>query len=359
MDHSFNENLMRIARQARGWSQTELSRRSGVSQGYVSKLENGMDEPNAGIVDKLSSVLRFPITYFYEQDHVSGLPVSVHSMYRKRASVGQRAQDRLEAEINIRLMHVRRLLKSVDFDTELDLPSFELDEFETGPEQIADLLRRTWLVPSGPLRNLIGWMERAGIIVIPSDFDGLSVDGVTVRQSGLPPCVFLNRGQPADRQRFTLAHELGHIIMHRLPSPEMEDEANAFASALLMPALDIKRAFSGKVTIQKLASLKPVWRVSMNALLNRAKTIGSVTPNQAQYLWRQMSALGYRRAEPPELAFPSEEASILSELVRVHLEDLEYGIDDLCSLLHVYDEDFRRIHPLPKSSTGQHLRIVK
>lgn len=350
---------MRIARQARGWSQTELSRQSGVSQGYLSKLENGMIDPLDDVVDKLSASLDFPRAYFFEPDHISGLPVSVHSMYRKKASVGQRAQDRLEAEINIRLMHIRRLLKAVDFGSELELPSFELDEFNMDAEQIAGLLRRTWEVPSGPMRNLIGWMERAGLIIFHADFDGLAVDGVTVRQSGLPPCVFLNRGQPADRQRFTLAHELGHIIMHRLPSPSMEDEANAFASALLMPASDIKRALGKKVTIQKLAALKPVWRVSMNALLYRAKTVGAVTSNQAQYLWRQMSSLGYRRAEPPELAFPPEEASVLSELLRVHLEDLGYSIQDLCASLHVYEADLRRIHSLPGKSGAPHLRVIQ
>ncbi|MEM1105759.1 MAG: ImmA/IrrE family metallo-endopeptidase [Pseudomonadota bacterium] len=359
MVHKFNDSLMRIARQARGWSQTELSRQSGVSQGYLSKLENGMIDPHDDVVDKLSRTLAFPKTYFFEPDHISGLPVSVHSMYRKKASVGQRAQERLEAEINIRLMHIRRLLKAVEFDRELELPSFELEEFDMEPEQIAALLRRTWEVPSGPLKSLIGWMERAGIIIFHADFDGLAVDGVTVRQPGLPPCVFLNRGQPADRQRFTLAHELGHIIMHRIPSPSMEDEANAFASALLMPVHDIKRALGKKVTIQKLAVLKPVWRVSMNALLYRAKTVGAVTPNQAQYLWRQMSALGYRRAEPPELAFQPEEASILSELLRVHVEDLRYSTEDLCASLHVYEADLKRIHGLPEKSGAPHLRVIK
>lgn len=351
--------MMRIARQARGWSQAELSRRSSVSQGYLSKLENSMIEPTEDVVDKLSSTLNFPKSFFFEPDHISGLPVSVHSMYRKKASVGQRAQERLEAEINIRLMHIKRLLKAVDFETELELPTIELEEFDADPEKVAGLLRRTWMVPSGPLRNLVSWMERAGIIVFPADFDGLAVDGVTVRQSGLPRCVFLNRGQPADRQRFTLAHELGHIIMHRVPSPEMEDEANDFASALLMPANDIKRALGPKVTIQKLAALKPAWRVSMNALLYRARKVGAISANQAQYLWRQMSALGYRRAEPPELSFPPEETSVVPELLRVHMEDLDYNISDLSAMLHVHTDDLHRIHPLLKPEPVPHLRVIK
>lgn len=359
MEKQFNDSLLRVARQARGWSQAELSRRSGVSQANLSKLENGVIGPTNDVMEKVANTLHFPVSYFFENDRVCGLPVSVHPMYRKNASVGQRAQDRLEAELNVRIMHIRRLLKAVEFEAELELPRIDLDAFHSTPEKVAGLVRRTWLVPGGPLKNLVDWMERAGCIVVMCDFDGMSVDGVTVTQPGLPSCIFLNRGSPADRQRFTLAHELGHIVMHSIPTPDMENEANAFASALLMPESEIKRAFASRITIQKLAALKPVWRVSMNALLYRAKTVGAVSPNQAQYLWRQLSALGYRRAEPPELEFAPEQSSVLSELIRVHLEDLGYTMEDLCTVLHIYEDDLRRIHPLPNQNSSPFLRVIK
>ncbi|MEM1389626.1 MAG: ImmA/IrrE family metallo-endopeptidase [Pseudomonadota bacterium] len=280
-------------------------------------------------------------------------------MHRKKVSVGQRAQDRLEAEINIRLMDVTRLLKAVDFDTELHLPAFEIDEFNVDAEQIAAMLRRTWLVPREPLKVLVGRMERAGVIVFHAALDGRAADGVTVRPPPLQPCVFLNRGQPADRQRFTLAHQFGHIVMHGRPSPEMEDGANAFASALLISAADTKSALGLKVTSQKLAALKPIWHVSMNALLFRAKTVVAVTSNQAQCRWLQLGALGYWQAKPPELAFEPEHAPVLSELLRVHLEDPGYTVEDLCASLHVFELNLLRIHDLPEDTKGSHLYIVQ
>ena len=359
MADTFNSDLLRIARHARGWSQTELSRRSGVSQANLSKLENGLIGPSDDVLHGVASALRFPRSLFFEPDKMLGLPSSVHPMYRKRASVSQRGLERLEAEINIRLFHIRRLLKSAEFDPELSLPDMDIDEFGGDPERIAELVRRTWLVPTGPMKDLVGWLERAGCVVVPCDFAALPVDGVTISSPGLPPCIFLNRNQPSDRQRFSLAHELGHIIMHRVPTPTMEDEANAFASALLMPARDVRPYLTGRLTIQRLASLKPVWRVSMQALLYRAKSVGAVTANQSQYLWRQISALGYRRNEPPELDFPVEEPVVLPELIRVHLEELGYEIEDLCSVLHVFEDDLRNMHPLPGNSVGPNLRVVK
>ncbi|MDF1668326.1 MAG: ImmA/IrrE family metallo-endopeptidase [Roseovarius sp.] len=356
MSTGFNQDLLRIARQARGWSQTELSRRSGVSQANLSKLENGLIGPTDEVMGDVSEALGFPVDFFFQNDRVIGLPMSVQ--YRKRASVGQKAIERLEAELNIRILHIRRLLDAAELEPELSLPRLDVDEFGGDPERIAGLVRRTWLVPTGPIRELVSWVERAGCIVIHCDFAALKVDGFTVQIPDMPPCIFLNRNMPSDRQRFSLAHELGHVVMHQIPSPEMESEADSFASAMLMPAGDIRPQLSGRrLTVQRLASLKPVWRVSMAALLYRSKTVGAVTANQSQYLWRQMSSMGYRRVEPPELDFPMEEPTVLPEIIRLHLEDLGYGLSELAEALRSTEGDFRALHPIPGATN--HLRVVK
>src|SRR5260221_2966706 len=125
-----------------------------------------------------------------------------------------------------------------------------------------------------------------------------------LRVPGQPPLVLLNGQHPADRMRFTLAHELGHLVMHRFPTAEMEEEANEFASALLMPATDIKEAFAGRrISLELLAALKPEWKVAMQALLMRAKSLGYVDSNQNRYLWQRIIARGWRLREPPELEF--------------------------------------------------------
>jgi Zn-dependent peptidase ImmA (M78 family)/transcriptional regulator with XRE-family HTH domain len=356
MPVEFNQDLLRIARQARGWSQSELSRQSQISQANISKLENGLIGPTDDVLDSVCGALGFPRDFFFQSDRVIGLPMSVQ--YRKQASVGQKAIERLEAELNIRILHIRRLLDAAELEPELALPRLDVDEYGGNPEKIAELIRRTWLAPSGPIRDLVAWVERAGCVVVHCDFAALKVDGFTVQISDMPPCIFLNRNQPADRQRFSLAHELGHVVMHRVPSPEMEDEANSFAAALLIPARDIRSHLSGRrLTIQRLAGLKPIWRVSMAALLFRAKTIGTITANQSQYLWRQMSSMGYRRSEPPELDFKQEEPTVLPEIIRLHLEELGYNLSDLAEALRSTEDDLRVLHPIPGSA--KHLRVVK
>ncbi|MFO1431281.1 MAG: XRE family transcriptional regulator [Candidatus Competibacteraceae bacterium] len=350
----FNPEMLMVRRYLLKMNQAFLAQRAGLSQGHLSKIEQGLLLPTADVQARLAQALDCPESFFLQSDRVYGLPISVHPMFRKRASVGQKELDRIQAELNFRIMHIRRLLQAADFEGEFPLPHLDLDDYQDDIEEIANLTRRTWLLPRGPLQNLTEAVERAGCLVIHCDFQEAQVDGVTLAVPGLPPCIFLNAAQPADRMRFSLAHELGHLVMHRIPNPEMEEQANHFAGAFLMPAADIASQLSG-ISLPRLAELKPHWRVSMAALLMRAETLGKVTANQKQYLWRQISAAGYRRREPVELDFAPESPSVLPEMIRLHLEDLGYSLRELSTALHLHEHEFRRYYRVG----GGHLRIVK
>lgn len=345
-----------MTRQARGMSQSGLSKASGLSQANISKYESGLLEPPMEAEAKLAKAVNYPIELFRTPDSIVGLPISVQ--YRKKASVPQKAKNKLEAKINLQLLHVRRLLQSVDHHTDLRLPVLDVDEYG-GPVAIASLVRRMWHLPSGALVNLVGLVERAGCIVIFCDLSDLAVDGFTSNVPGTPPCIFINKAQPSDRQRFTIAHELGHIIMHQIPSPTMEDEANTFASAFLLPPDELYPVLSRNLTIKKLAGLKPIWRVSMAALLVCAQSCDAISYNQSRYLWMQMNKFGYRRKEPPELDIIPEEPTVLKNIFEVHLSNLSYSIEDLSKLLYLRVEELIEMYPVtekPENVVG--LRLV-
>jgi Zn-dependent peptidase ImmA (M78 family)/DNA-binding XRE family transcriptional regulator len=346
--------MLRLRRQLRKLSQAQLARLVGMNQGHLSKIESGILDPPEGLIKRLSEKLDCPPSFFLHSDRVYGLPVSVHPMFRKRSTASKRELDRIHAELNVRLIHIRRLLEAVEINAKARLPQLDIDEYDGDIETIADLVRRTWLLPPGPIEDLTNTVEEAGCIVIHCDFPSGKVDGVTMSVPGLPPCIFLNRNQPADRMRFSLAHEIGHLVLHELPTPEMEDQANAFAAAFLMPAADIRSQF-GHVTIKRLAFLKKVWRVAMAALLMRAKRLGVVNESQNQYLWRQMSRAGYRTREPASTEFPEETPGVLPEIIRAHLEELGYSIRELSEVLSMHEHEFRDYYGFG----GGHLRVVR
>jgi Zn-dependent peptidase ImmA (M78 family) len=322
-------------------------------------MENGVGEIREEILLRAVTVYDFPISFFYQTDPVYGAPVSVHPMWRKKADVTVREIDCVVAELNVRVMHLRRLLEGADVAHSHDLPRMDIDEFGN-PAKIAALVRSHWRVQRGPLPDLTLLAEKAGVMVAHSALGGASISGVTFSTPGLSPLIVLNTDQPSDRMRFTLAHELGHLIMHRFPSATMEAEANRFASALLLPEIDIRPYFVGRrVDLSLLASLKPEWRVSMAALLMAADSQGFLTANQKQYLWKQMSARGYRLREPPELDFPREAPTVVQSLVEVHRNSLGYSQSELAKLLHLQERDMQDFYPANDQRPRPKLTIVR
>lgn len=359
MPKGFNHNLLLVARQARGFSQAALADKLEITQGHYSKLENGLSDPPFDLVERISNTLDYPVSFFGQDDNVYGLPVSVHPMYRRKASVGEKELQRLHAEFNLRLVHIRRLLRPINLNPHFPIPHLDLDEHGGDPAKIADLVRRVWLLPPGPVENLTDCIEKAGALVVWVDFGGADIDGVTLCAPGLPPCVFLNPDRPADRMRLSLAHELGHVVMHRLPSPNMEDEATAFAGALLMPAADIKRDLLGyPVTLQRLAALKPKWRVAMQAIAVRARKLGVIKEPEYQSLFKQFNYFKIRMREPPELDFPREEPDLLPSVIRLHLQNLGYSVAEIARAIHLNEPEFRRMYAIPDGTRHGHLRIV-
>lgn len=358
MKSSLNPDMLLLARQLRELSQLQLAERSGVSQAQISKIEHSLSEPSEESIAKLAKAVELPESFFRQKDRLYGLPLSVHPpMFRKKASVSQGELERISAELNIRLLHLRCLLQAVELSAKPKVPHLEPSE-HGGPDQVARIMRRAWSLPRGPVRDLTTAAEEAGIVVALSDFGGADVDGASLWVAGLPPCIFLNKHRPADRMRFSLAHEIGHLTMHRIPTPTMEEEANLFAAELLMPREDIATQF-GKVKLARLAEMKRHWRVAMQALLVTAERVGAVSENQARYLWQQISAAGYRLREPPETDFEPEKPTVIEDVVRLHLEGLGYSLVELAGALHVRPSELARMYGLEPPPERPKLRLVR
>src|ERR1700733_11177395 len=358
-----NADMLRVARQLRGFQQGDAAARLGVSQAMLSRIENKLAGVSDELIERAAAVYDLPSSFFTQSDPVLGAPVSVHPMWRRKSTVTAREMDQIVAELNIRLMHLRRLLEAVEVEATYHIPRMPVDEFKGNVERIAALVRAQWQLPSGPIDNLTRAVESAGIVVAHSPLGRSAVDGVTFSAPGLPSLIVLNTDQPGDRMRFTLAHELGHLVMHHnQPTQDMEQQANEFASCFLMPAQDIRPYFAQRrIDLRLLAELKPVWRASMASLLMRARSLNLLAYNQERYLWQQFSIAKIRQSEPPELNIPPEAGTVPSDLIAAHVEQLGYSVSGLAGLLHVGIEDLQSfygiaVHPEPKAP---HLRIVK
>lgn len=337
----FRGDTLVLARTARGLTQSDLASASGVTQALVSKLENGfVTSPSDDVVAALSRAVGFPEGFFFEATDIHGLP---HFHYRKRMKMSARALAKIEAVINIRRQHVQKLLRSYEVRTDKPIPEMDLDNENCTPADIARRMREYWMLPRGPIEHLVATIEMAGGIIIPARFDNRDLDGISFRFPGLPPMFFVNRDTPGDRYRFSLAHELGHMIMHSVPDEDdkLEKEADEFAAAFLMPATEIK-SYLVYPSLGKLGRAKEYWKVSLKALIKRAYDLKLITPQQYKGLNINYSKAGYTRNEPYPIEY--ERPSRVSDMIAHHMGDLNYTAEQLAALLMLNIDDFRRMY---------------
>ncbi len=342
--------MLILARESRGYSQTQLAKKAGVSQAAISKFESGVLEIPDDRLKAIAEAVEYPTAFFFRRDrrYGYGSPCIYH---RKRQSLPLSKQRELQATLNIRRIEIARLLRSVEIETDAGFVRMDIEDYDS-PEQIAQLIRRSWRLPLGPVQNLVRSIENAGGIVISGSFGTHKLDAISLRTPGLPPFFFVNRDIPGDRMRFTLAHEIGHVVMHTLPSVEQEREADKFAAELLMPAKEIKSDLR-PLNFQKLGSLKYHWKVAMSALIRRARDLDQITDRQAKRFWMKMGELGYRTNEPYPIA--QEEPSIVKDVVDLHLRHYGYSIPELSKTVALYTEEFHSlyVHEMPR------LRLVE
>lgn len=326
----FNPAMLTLAREARGFNQTRLAKESSVSQAHISKAEAGLVEPSSEALAALARALRVPVGFFYQMDPVLGAGTS-EFFHRKRQAVPAKVLRQIHAQVNILRMHLARLLRAIELP-ECKIPQLEVADFKGGAAEAARAVRAALHVAPGPIPSVVRVIEDAGGVIIPVAFGTYEVDAISRWVPGMPPLFFANTSAPVDRFRMSLAHELAHMVLHRIPSPEMEAEATEFAAEFLMPAADIKRQLYG-LSLDRLAALKPYWRTAMSALLVRATELRCMSPEQAQYLWRVISARGYRKREPAELDLTPEPPTLLREMIEYYRRDLGYSIEDLATAL--------------------------
>lgn len=342
MLQTINPGMIVLAREARGLSQERLAARLNTYKANISRLEHGNADMDEQTLLTLSAVTGYPPHFFLQQGEI--LPVNLS--YRKRKNVPAKLLAPIEAQINIIRSHVqfitRTMLQSVP-----RLPLYQVNEKNT-PARIALLVRRKWDIPAGPVDNLVDLLEQQGIIISSFNFGTDRVDSRSLITDDDFPVIFLNRNLLGDRQRFSLAFELGHLIMHSFCAvPHQRDidhEANAFAAAFLAPAKEIMKDFRDGITLPLLGELKRTWKLSMISLLYRADDLGLLTPNQKRYLIQQFNGQKIRRREPPQLDVVKEQPRLLPSLLNQFIKKNKITVAQMATLLAIEADDYKKYY---------------
>lgn len=329
--------MLGTVRVARGLTQGALAAATGISQAVLSKAEAGLVELDAERLEALGAVLRVPPVLLTVPVDEGAVPYVFH---RKRSTLPLSVANRLRAELELLHLQVTGLVAG---STPVCLVRHPLppDGFDT-PEEIAREVRASIGVTSGPVEDLVGALEAAGVVVAKRPLGSERIDALVSWPEGQRPVVLLGDHIPPDRQRFSLAHELAHAVMHQVPSEDQESEADRFAAEFLMPAKDVRPDLvAAPVTIPGLARLKSKWRVSIAALLRRAVDLDVISEGRYRQLNIELSRAGYRSVEP--VAIAEEHPRLIGRVVRQRLNDGE-GVEDLARDAFLDQDEFEDLY---------------
>jgi Zn-dependent peptidase ImmA (M78 family)/DNA-binding XRE family transcriptional regulator len=359
----FNKIRLTVARQRASLSKTELARRIGVEPSAITGFESGKYMPSYDSIERIARVTKYPKAFFSSDDDLE-VPQANGVSFRSMTRMTSRQRDAAIAAGAI------AYLMSDWIETEFDLPDVDLPDMNHNtPETAALSLRHYWGLGERPIKNMLHLLEAKGVRVFSLAENAVEVDAYSVWR-GKRPCVFINTGKSAERRRFDAAHELGHLVLHKQAAPvgiEAEKEANAFASAFLMPAASMK-ALGRVTTIERLAAVKQIWIVSVAAMAYRLHELRLMSDWNYHMLCVEISRRQYRKQEPFEA---KNETSQVWQKVFAELRKDGRGLQHLADKLLVPNEELVKLVfglvtvGLPsvssggtKPPTGAHLRLV-
>jgi Zn-dependent peptidase ImmA (M78 family)/transcriptional regulator with XRE-family HTH domain len=291
----FNAGRLSLARKRRRLTAKALAENADLAVETISRLENGVNQPDDLTVTKLAKVLDFPIGFFSGADlpEIDTRAVS----FRSFSKMSARERDAAIAAGTLGL-HLNAWVEQ-----RFGLPAAKLIDLshETDPEAAAHLVRQHWGLGERPIGNMLGLLETHGVRIFSLCESTASVNAFSFWRDD-KPFMFLNNFKTAESSIYDTAHELGHLIMHKHGDPKgsrsAEREANMFASVFLMPARDVKARMPRVVTVGTVLQTKVRWRVSAMAMAHRLKSLGLLSEWNYKSICVELSKRGFRSGEP-------------------------------------------------------------
>lgn len=308
----FSPYRLQVARQARGFTKSDLSKRLEMSAAALSQFELGQNRPSPASIERLSSVLNFSPSFFSTgtvlstADQADDEVVDSYGHFRSLRSVSATRRRQVLTVAHL-LRDVTAFLETHVKLPELDVPHHDAESPEDIASVAAEVRAELGADSAGPIEDVLRLLERRGIVCARYPMDAADVSAFSVTMERRTFLVLKEqREAKRDRDRFSSCHELGHLVMHQsgqaLASKALERQADIFASEFLMPRESIRDELPSKVDWPRFLRLKQRWGVSMAALLYRSKSLDIMPETTYVQAVRTMNVRGWRKNEPGTVA---------------------------------------------------------
>lgn len=325
-----NVDALRVSREALGMTQTDLAEASGLPQSDISRWERGLRQPSDVQLETLSRTLGVPVGFLTNDTRLT------RPVHRTQRSETKRTERMVNGRLELARLAATNLLADINVDTPFAFPTAD-QPAPPDPEDAANSLRRVWRMPTGPVEDLTQLIESAGSVVLPVDFGTENILAAYTSMRGDQRWCFMNtRASDGARARFSLAHELGHAVLHwdRFDAPtgrDAEREAHQFAAAFLMPRDELLADLGrSRLSLDDLIVVRQRWGVSIQAIVMRSSDIGLISRDQKSRMFQQIGARGWRKSEPGLV--PLETPTVLRDAISIQRNEHMYTDSDLAQL---------------------------
>ena len=333
--NAFNPSRLRLARQRRALTRTRLAERSGVSLRSLTNYENGSITPSDEMIRRIADALSTP-PGFFARETMDNIPTTAVS-FRKlsKASAARRDAVLADARLTVEFFGI--------IESRFRLPSPQipvLDGF--APENAAEIVRRRWSLGDRPIKNMVHLLEAKGVRFAALNHEHDDIDAFCLIRDGTP-YIFLNTSKSAERQRFDVAHELGHLVLHgeqemRLDeSKKRETEANRFAASLLMPDSGVFSQSMRNASVDRILAARSFWTVSAMAMTHRLHELDLLSAWQYRSICMELSDRGYRSSEPGGVV--PEGSQLLRKVM--YGSTNRVGVAEVARAMDLYQADVR------------------
>ncbi|MGN6131168.1 MAG: helix-turn-helix domain-containing protein [Nocardioidaceae bacterium] len=325
---------------------SELANNIDRSPSAVTAWEAGAKQPTAANIAELAIGLKVDPWFFAVRgEDVTTINVAPH--FRSLRSTSQLLRDQALAYGQIAVDVASAIEVHAEFPTP-QVPEFHVEPGDTvGPDCAARHVREAWDLDHGPAGHQVRLLETHGVLVVFSPPGAAAIDAYSFAAADRPTVVLNPIKKDYYRQRFDVAHELGHLVMHGEAEPgskAIEEQAHRFASELLLPAEevhDLLPTAMGRSAWTTLFRLKEQWGVSVGALLFRARQLGRLSDVSYRNAMIRMSQQGWRRDEPGAIA-SIEQPSLMPRALEL-LDSVGITADELIAQCRIPSHLFEAV----------------
>jgi len=350
---------LKSARVAAGMSIRGLADKVGLSHSAIHKYESDRDVPGSEIMIRLCRALGVKLGWLMRESSFS----LSQPAFRCKAVFGQKKRD---AVVEKAREYLERYLAAEEFAAPDTAPFVrpvtihDRDCRAEDAEDAADKLRRAWGLGLDPVNSLLEFVESKGIKVVALDIDDEGFLGCSLFINDSLPVIIVSRKWPGDRQRFTVAHELGHLILgDSRRGREAERFADSFAGAFLLPSEAVRSELGEKrssFSVKELHELKMRYGASMQTWIRRARDLDIISEPRFKSIMAVFSSRGWRKTEWGSRVEP-ERPQRLERLVYKAFAEGIISESRAAELLMVSINDFRAsVQPLIGGVLGAEAR---